>query len=194
MTPTFFKTQKDFRKWLEKNHLTEKELLVGFYKTKSGKESINWSQSVDEALCFGWIDGMRKSIDEISYTIRFTPRRAKSIWSNVNLKKMEELKKNNLLFPAGIKIFELREENRLSIYSFEQKELELPEAFKKKLRANKKAWKFFDSMPRTYKRSCAWWIISAKREETKISRMNQLIIDSANGEKLKQFRYRDKNK
>lgn len=119
MTPTFFPTQSDFRTWLEKNHKTETELIVGYYKVDSGKPSMTWSQSVDQALCFGWIDGVRRSIDKESYCIRFTPRRPTSIWSDINIKKVEELTEQGLMLPEGLKAFELRKEHKSRIYSFE---------------------------------------------------------------------------
>src|SRR3954466_13273011 len=121
MTPTFFTKQSDFRKWLQKNHKKETELLVGFYKVNSGKPSMTWSESVDEALCFGWIDGVRRTIDETAYQIRFTPRKASSIWSAVNIKKVEELKKKGLMKEAGLEAFSKRKEERSAIYSHEKK-------------------------------------------------------------------------
>jgi uncharacterized protein YdeI (YjbR/CyaY-like superfamily) len=142
MKPTFFAKQSHFRKWLEKNHKKKTELLVGIYKVGSGKPSVTWSQSVDEALCFGWIDGVRKSIDESSYSIRFTPRRSGSIWSAINIKKVEELTKQGLMKPAGIASFEKRKENKSRIYSYEKEPLKLSPAFEKKFKANKKAWNF----------------------------------------------------
>jgi uncharacterized protein YdeI (YjbR/CyaY-like superfamily) len=143
MTPTFFIQQSDFRKWLEKNHKNKTELLVGFYKTNSGKPSMDWPQSVDEALCFGWIDGVRKSIDGESYCIRFTPRKATSIWSAVNIKKVTALTKLGLMQPAGLASFENRKENKSRIYSYEKEPLKLTGAYEKKFKANKKALDFF---------------------------------------------------
>src|SRR5918993_5745637 len=118
--PTFFAKQSDFRKWLQKNHKKETQLLVGFYKVGSGKPSMTWSQSVDEALCFGWIDGVRKSINEHSYSIRFTPRKPTSIWSAINIAKMDKLLKQGLVKPAGLASFNLRKESRSRIYSHER--------------------------------------------------------------------------
>src|SRR6187549_1712626 len=136
MKPTFFPAQSHFRKWLEKYHEKETELLVGFYKVDSGKPSMTWSESVDQALCFGWIDGVRRSIDEDSYQIRFTPRKSTSVWSNVNIKKIEDLTKKGLMHPAGIAIFEQRKKERSGIYAFENAEMKLTPAFEKKFRAN----------------------------------------------------------
>jgi uncharacterized protein YdeI (YjbR/CyaY-like superfamily) len=142
-TVTFFKTPADFRAWLENNHETASELIVGFYKVASGKPSINWSQSVDQALCFGWIDGIRRSIDKESYCIRFTPRRNTSNWSAINIKKVEELTKAGLMKPAGLKAFALRNENKSGIYAYENETAWLESAYEKQLKANKKAWDFF---------------------------------------------------
>src|SRR5881394_263753 len=143
MTPTFFKTQPDFRKWLAKNHDKATELLVGFYKVGSGKPSMTWPESVDQALCFGWIDGVRRRIDDHSYSIRFTPRKPTSIWSSINTKKVEELIKSGQMKPAGLMAFEKRKENKSRIYSYENEPAKLSREFEKKFRANKKAWAFF---------------------------------------------------
>jgi uncharacterized protein YdeI (YjbR/CyaY-like superfamily) len=147
MKPTFFKTQAGFRRWLEKHHESSKELLVGFYKKGSGRPSINWPESVDEALCFGWIDGVRKRIDDVSYTIRFTPRRPASIWSAVNIKRVHELIDQGLVRPAGLKAFEARKEYRSGIYSYEQRSEKFPDAYAKPFKKNKEAWAFFQAQP-----------------------------------------------
>ena len=139
MAPMFFAKQSHFRKWLKKNHKKETELLVGFYKVGSGKPSITWSQSVDEALCFGWIDGIRKSIDKDSYTIRFTPRRTNSIWSTVNINNVEQLIKQGLMQPAGLEVFNKRKESKSGIYTYENEPVELDPNFEKKFKANQKA-------------------------------------------------------
>ena len=131
MKPQFFSTQSDFRTWLENNHQTETELLVGFYKVNSGKPSMSWSESVDQALCFGWIDGVRKSMDEESYTIRFTPRKKDSIWSAINIKKVEHLSGQGLMKEAGLKAFNLRTENKSRIYSHEKEPIPLHQNFEK---------------------------------------------------------------
>src|SRR6187549_3592445 len=142
MTPTFFANQSDFRKWLQKNHKKETELLVGFYKVGSGKPSMTWSQSVDQTLCFGWIDGVRKSIDKESYQIRFTQRKPTSIWSAINIKKIEALTRKGLMQAAGLSSFEKRKETKSKIYSYEKDEAEFTPAFKKQFKANKKAWDY----------------------------------------------------
>lgn len=187
--PTFFPTPKDFRKWFEKNHDKAKELLVGFYKVASGKKSITWSESVDEAICFGWIDGVRKSIDSESYSIRFTPRNPGSIWSAINIKKVEELSKQELMHPSGFSAFSKRKENKSRIYSYEKEPETLSPGFLKKLKANKKAWAFFRSMAPSYQRPCVHWIMTAKQEATKIKRLEELIIDSAMERKIKRLNY-----
>jgi uncharacterized protein YdeI (YjbR/CyaY-like superfamily) len=179
--PTFFAKQSDFRKWLQKNHKKESELLVGFYKVGSGKPSMTWSQSVDEALCFGWIDGVRKSIDKESYQIRFTRRKPTSIWSAINIKKIEELKKQGLMQPAGLASFEKRKDNKSRIYSYEKDEVELNENFKKQFKTNKRAWDYFQSLASSYKRLSTHWVMDAKQETTRLRRLNQLISDSAAG-------------
>ena len=181
MNATFFATPAAFREWLKKNHKTAPELLVGFYKKSSAKPSITWPESVDEALCFGWIDGIRKGVDDISYTIRFTPRRPRSIWSAVNVKRAQELTKLGLMQPAGLAAFQKRREDRSRVYAYEQQERMLDEAYEKKLRANKKAWAFFQTQPAWYQRTASWWVISAKKEETRLKRLATLIADSAAG-------------
>lgn len=181
MTPIFFSSQSDFRNWLQKNHTKETELWVGFYKVASGKPSMTWSQSVDEALCFGWIDGVRTSIDKDSYQIRFTPRKSTSIWSAVNIKKMEELTRQGLMQPAGLASFEKRTESKSRIYSFEKDEVELTPDFKKQFKANKKAWEYFLSLAPSYRKVSTHWVMGAKQETTQIKRLNQLISDSAAG-------------
>src|SRR5258708_39491515 len=181
MTPIFFAKQSEFRKWLQKNHKKETELLVGFYKVDSWKPSMTWSQSVDEALCFGWIDGVRKSIDKDSYQIRFTRRKSTSIWSATNIKKIEELTRKGLIQPAGLASFEKRTEGKSKIYSYEKDEVELTQDFKKQFKANKKAWAYFQSLAPSYRKVSAHWIMSAKQEVTQIKRLNQLISDSAAG-------------
>ncbi|HEX8517531.1 MAG TPA: YdeI/OmpD-associated family protein [Bacteroidia bacterium] len=184
MKPTFFKDQSLFRKWLEKNHLKESELIVGFYKVDSGKPSMTWSQSVDQALCFGWIDGIRRSIDEKSYCIRFTPRKPTSTWSSVNIKKMADLKDKNLLWPAGIEAFEKRKEERSAIYAYEKAPMKFSVEFEKKFKANKKAYAFFQTLSPSVQRVSTHWVMSAKQEKTRQSRMESLISASEAGRKI----------
>jgi uncharacterized protein YdeI (YjbR/CyaY-like superfamily) len=191
---TFFKTPSDLRKWFEAHHDSTSELWVGFYKMTSGKPSITWPQSVDEALCFGWIDGIRKSIDDVSYKIRFTPRRARSIWSAVNIKRVEELVNQGLMRPAGLKAFEARLENRSGIYSYEQRSPELPVQYEKKLKKNVAAWKFFQAQSPSYRKAVNWYVLSARKEETRLKRLGQLIEDSAQGRRIPQFTVLKKSK
>ena len=186
MSATFFATPPDFRRWLEKNHDKATELLVGFHKKGSGKASITWPESVDEALCFGWIDGVRRSIDEESYSIRFTPRRARSIWSNVNTKRFAELTQQGRIHPSGLEAFKRRDPKRSGIYSFEQREKSktLGAAYETKLKANAKAWAFFQAQPPGYRRLASLWVMSAKKEETRLRRLATLIADSAAGRRI----------
>jgi len=182
--PTFFKTPADFRSWLERHHARADALLVGFYKKESGKPSITWPESVDEALCFGWIDGIRRRIDDIRYSIRFTPRRRGSIWSNVNTKRVAELIKDKRMRPAGVKAFEARDPKKTGIYSFERETATLPAEFEKAFRANTKAWKFWEAQPPGYRRLAAYFVTSAKQDETRRRRLDVLIRDSAQGLRL----------
>lgn len=187
MNPRFFATPAKFRAWLETNHATKTELLVGFYKRDSGLQSITWPESVDEALSFGWIDGVRKRIDDVSYTIRFTPRKAKSYWSSVNTKRYAELEKLGRIAPAGRKTFEARDAAVTARYSFEREAAQFEEAAEKKFRANKKAWTYFQAQAPHYRRTATWYVVSAKREETRARRMDTLIEVSAKGELLPQY-------
>ena len=192
MEVKFFATPEDFNEWLEKNHKQLNEQWVGFYKVKTGIPSITWSQSVDEALCYGWIDGLRKSIDDKSYKIRFTPRKPKSIWSAINIRKVAELTKLGKMRPAGIEAFKKLDLDRANLYSFEQKEIVLDKAFEQKLKANKKAWTFFKSLPPSAKKATIHWLISAKREDTKLRRLDTLIQCSEDGLRIPMLR-RNKN-
>lgn len=184
MTLTFFAKQTDFRKWLAKNHKKEKELLVGFYKVGSGKASMTWPQSVDEALCFGWIDGVRKRIDEESYSIRFTPRKPTSIWSAVNIKKIGELTEKSLMQPAGIEAFAKRTHAKSAIYAYENEPVNLSPAFETKFKANKKAWTFFTAQAPSYQKTIIHWIMRAKQEATQLSRLEKTMIESSNQKRV----------
>jgi uncharacterized protein YdeI (YjbR/CyaY-like superfamily) len=178
MKPVFFAKQSEFRKWLEKYANKKKELLVGFYKVDSGKQSMTWSESVDEALCFGWIDGVRKSIDGESYQIRFTQRRPTSIWSAVNIKKIEQLTKSGLMQPAGLEIFENRKEEISKIYSYENEEVKFSAALEDHFKSNKKAWEYFQALAPSYRKHSTYWVMSAKNEATRLKRINELVVDS----------------
>lgn len=175
----FFESQEEFRKWLEMHFENKKELIVGFYKVNSGKPSMTWSQSVDQALCFGWIDGIRKSINNESYCIRFTPRKPNSIWSAINLKKVEELSKSGLMKPAGLKAFSLRTENRSNIYSFENEPILLDPNYESQFKKNTAAWNFFINQAPSYKKAITFWIMNAKQEKTRQSRLEKVINNSA---------------
>jgi uncharacterized protein YdeI (YjbR/CyaY-like superfamily) len=180
--PTFFTTPDDFRAWLAQNHEAATELLVGFYKVGSGRPSITWPQAVDQALCYGWIDGVRKRIDDESYSIRFTPRKPDSIWSAANMRRFQELEAQGLARPAGRKAFAARADAKSAIYAYEQSEAaELDPESEKQFRANDQAWTFFQSQPPSYRRSAVYWVVSAKRAETRIRRLETLIADSAAG-------------
>ena len=175
MNATFFATEAEFRKWLKTNHKTATELIVGFYKVDSGKPSMTWSQSVDQALCYGWIDGVRRSIDKESYCIRFTPRRATSIWSAINIKKVNELTKLDLMAPAGEKAFSLRKDDKSNIYSYENEPVLLDLMSEKEFKKNKIAWDFFMKQAPSYKKLMIHWIMNAKQEKTKNTRLEKMI-------------------
>ena len=184
MRPLFFKDQMAFRAWLEKNHDKEKELIVGFYKVDSGRHNMSWSQSVDQALCFGWIDGIRRSIDTDSYCIRFTPRRANGIWSAVNIKKAEDLTASGLMHPSGIKAFEKLNPVKSKVYSFESETKELPPDYEAKIKSDEAAWTFFVKQPPSYRKVITHWILSAKQEPTKLRRLDKLISECHNGNRI----------
>ena len=184
MSPRFFKTPSDFRKWLAAHHSSAKELWAGFYKKESGKPSITWPESVEEALCFGWIDGIRKRIDDGSYQIRFTPRKPSSTWSTINIRIAQRLIEEKRMQPAGLKAFAARREYRSGIYSYEQRSPELVEPYAGKLKRNKAAWAFFQAQPPSYRKMINWWIVSAKQEETRTKRLDRLIDASAKGLRL----------
>ena len=188
MESVFFAKPAEFRAWLEAHHETERELLVGFHKKGSRKPSITWPQSVDEALCYGWIDGVRRSLGEESYTIRFTPRKARSFWSNVNIRRAGELIAEGRMRPAGLAAFEARTGERSGVYSFEQEDREkivLTPEQEARFRANAAAWDYFQSCPPWYRRTATWWVVSAKREETREKRLAQLMEDSAAGRPIR---------
>ena len=194
MEPTFFATPSEFRTWLQEHHATTRELWVGFYKKSSGKPSITWPEAVDEALCFGWIDGLRKSIDAVSYTIRFTPRKPRSIWSAVNVKRAEELARLGLMHPAGLKAFEERAQEKSGVYAYEQRSAAtLDDASEQHFRANAQAWDFFQAQAAWYRRAAIWWVISAKKEETRRKRLATLVEDSEHGRTIAPLTRRTKS-
>ena len=182
MEPTTFERPEDFRAWLEQHHDSQSELWVGYHKKGSGKPSMTWRESVDEALCFGWIDGVRKSIDTERYTIRFTPRRAGSVWSAVNIERVAALTEERRMRPAGRKAFDARREDRSGIYSYEQRDKAVFDpAYEKRFRAKKKAWADFQARPAWYRQAAIRWVMTAKKEETRERRLTTLIDDSAAG-------------
>ena len=185
--PTFFQSALEFRRWLEENHAQVQELLLGFHRKDSGKASITYPEALDEALCFGWIDGVRKRFDESSYTVRFTPRRPGSIWSAVNTKRVGELVKLGRMHAAGQKVFDERDQKKSNLYSYERVTCKLESAYEEKFRANRKAWGFYQAQAPWYRRTTCWWVVSAKREETRVRRLAQLIEDSAHGRRIKQL-------
>jgi uncharacterized protein YdeI (YjbR/CyaY-like superfamily) len=185
--PIYFESPAAFRSWLEAHHETKTELLVGFHRKATGRPTMTWSESVDQALCFGWIDGVRRTVDEERYTIRFTPRKARSTWSNVNIAKVAELTAQGVMAPAGLRAFELRDEARSGIYSFEQRSRPLPPEYEVQFRANLAAWERFQAMPPGYRRTASHWVVSAKREETRLKRLATLIADSERGRRIAQL-------
>ncbi|PIF44624.1 uncharacterized protein YdeI (YjbR/CyaY-like superfamily) [Chryseobacterium sp. 52] len=185
MEATFFATKEEFRAWLEKNHTKEKEILVGFYKKDTGKLSMNWSESVDQALCFGWIDSVRRSIDSESYSNRFTPRKPNSIWSMINIKKVEDLTNAGLMAPEGQKAFEARKEEKTGIYSHEKENIILDPVYEKQFRMHENAWEFFEKQAPSYKRVTIHWVMSAKQEKTRLSRLEKVINESEQLRRLK---------
>ncbi len=184
----FFKTQEDFANWLEKNHDSVRELWVGYYKKATKKASITWDESVEAAICFGWIDGLRKSIDGESYKIRFTPRRPKSNWSLKNIKTVKELIKKDLMRDAGMRAYELHKEHKTLVYAYEKKEVPLSAEFEAQFKKHEKAWAFFSSQAPSYQRIATHWVMSAKQEKTQHKRLNGLIESSENELRAKPFR------
>lgn len=182
MKPLFFKSAADFRAWLAAHYKHSPELWVGFHKKDSGKPSVTYPQALDEALCFGWIDGLRKNVNETSYTIRFTPRKARSNWSHVNIKRASELKKRGRMAPSGLEVFNGREKSRT--YSYETRPRKLTGTYDAKLKGDSKAWEFFRRQPPWYQRTATWWVMSARKEETRQRRLQTLIEDSAHGRRI----------
>ena len=188
MEPIYFATPAEFRAWLEEHHETDTELIVGFYKKASGVPSITWPEAVDEALCFGWIDSVRRTVDEDRYTNRFTPRKRGSNWSAVNVRKVAALTKEGRMHPAGLRAYEARSESRTGVYSFEQgQEPTLTRDQRRAFRADPEAWAFFSSTPPSYRRAATWWVISAKQQATRDRRLAQLIEDSRAGRRIRQL-------
>ena len=188
MKPIFFTSSTQLRQWFEENADTAQEVWVGYYKKGVAKPCITWSKSVDEALCISWIDGIRQSIDQVSYANRFTPRKPKSNWSAVNIQKVEALTKMGRMKPAGLAAFNQRTDQNSRVYSFEQKMVQLEEPQLKKFQENERAWTYFKQQAASYQKQAIWWVVSAKQEETRLRRLEQLINDSEQGQRLSQFR------
>jgi uncharacterized protein YdeI (YjbR/CyaY-like superfamily) len=184
VTPTFFESPAKFRAWLQKHHRTATELWVGYRKKKTGQPSITWQESVDEALCFGWIDGIRKSVDADSYMNRFTPRRPGSFWSAVNTRRADELIKDGRMRAAGRKAYEARDAAKTAAHSSQRASPRLDRRRESIFRASRVAWEFFQAQPAGYKRLATWWVVSAKRDETRARRLDQLIALSASRRRL----------
>lgn len=189
-----FKTPAEFRAWLAKHHAAEQELWVVYCKKATGKPSMTWQESVDEALCYGWIDGIRKGIDDETYTIRFSPRKARSIWSAINIRRAQELIEAGRMRAAGLKSFEARTENRSGIYSYEQRKEQLDETYAKRLKQDASAWKFYQAQPASYRRAANWWVVSAKQEATRLKRLEKLIQHCAQERRIPQFTRKQKAK
>jgi uncharacterized protein YdeI (YjbR/CyaY-like superfamily) len=190
MDPIFFETPADFRAWLAANHATAEFLWVGFYKKGSGRPSITWPESVDEALCYGWIDGVRKGLDAESYMIRFTRRKPGSVWSNMNVGRVQLLADLGRMQPSGLAAFRARKEGRSGIYSHEQGDVDLPEPYRDLLRENAAAWDFFQRQPASYRKAASWWVAGAKKEETRRKRLDSLVAHSARSERVPQFAWK----
>jgi uncharacterized protein YdeI (YjbR/CyaY-like superfamily) len=183
--PVFFKTAAEFRAWLKKNHATADEIIVGYYKKASGKATLTWQESVDEALCFGWIDGVRRKYGEDSYGNRFTPRRPGSNWSTININRVAELIKSKRMQPAGLAAFARRTEAKSRVYTYEQKDvLPLDTSLEKRFRANRKAWDFFQGQAPYYRKLMTRWLNSAKAEQTRLRRLEKLIASCEIGKRL----------
>jgi uncharacterized protein YdeI (YjbR/CyaY-like superfamily) len=180
----FFKSSSEFRKWLDKNYAEVNELWVGFYKISSNIKSITYPEAVDQALCFGWIDGIKKKVDEFSYTHRFTPRKSKSIWSSTNIKRVRELTQLGLMHPSGTKVFNQRDKKKIKQYSYERKIQTLDQSYLKIFKSHQNAWSFFISQAPSYQKLSCLWVMSAKKEETHLRRLNILIEDSENNRRL----------
>ena len=184
MKPVFFATPAAFRAWLKKHHKTAGELWVGYYRKDCGKPSITWQESVDEALCFGWIDGIRKKVSDEAYTNRFTPRRAGSNWSAINIAKVAELKKQRRMRAAGLAAFTKRTGQKSRVYTYEQVSLHLDKELEQRFKANRKAWSFFENSPPYYRKLMTGWLNGAKQEATRLRRLEKLMAACASGKRI----------
>jgi uncharacterized protein YdeI (YjbR/CyaY-like superfamily) len=179
VSATYFAKPEEFRAWLEANHQREDEMWVGFYRKATGEPGMTWPESVDEALCFGWIDGLRRSVDERRYRIRFTQRRPKSNWSAVNIERANALIEEGRMRPAGLAAFEARDEARSRVYAYEREKAAFPAGFESRFRADSRAWSYWKAQPPHYRRTVTHWVVSAKREATRERRLERLITDCA---------------
>lgn len=184
----FFPTPADFRAWLKAHHATESELIVGFYRKGCGKPSITWPESVEEALCYGWIDGIRRKLTDDSYSIRFTPRKPRSIWSKINLKTMERLIAEGRVAVAGRKVYEARNKDKTNLYSFEREAAHLSAEQESRFKKSAKAWEFWQAQVPSYRKPATWWVLSAKQEPTREKRLQELIECSSKGVKIRPLR------
>lgn len=194
MEPSFFRTPDEFRDWPEEHHDTAPALWVGFYKKGAGAAGITYQEALDQALCYGWIDGVRKTLDTSRYVNRFTPRKPESPWSVVNINRVGELSALGLMRPSGLAAFQQRDEERSRQYSYERSVANLDSAHEEAMRANPKAWEFFQAQPPSYRRVATWWVMSAKREETRLKRLATLIEDSEQGRRLVQVTYQPRER
>lgn len=183
----YFESPAELRAWFERNHDSEPELSIGFYKKKTGRPSLTYQEALDEALCFGWIDNVRHSVDGERYRIRYTPRRRNSAWSEVNIARVKELTARGRMTPAGIAAFEAGTSGTSRGYSYEEKDRPLDAEHRRAFEANNKAWAFFQAQPASYRKAAQWWVMSAKREETRRSRLAQLIECSERGSRPRPF-------
>ena len=184
MKPRYFKSQADFRAWLDKHHATERELWVGFYKKGSGRKGLAYLEAVDEALCFGWIDGIKKRVDEDSYTHRFSPRKASSIWSAINTRRAAELVTLGLMAPPGAEAFERRDRAKTRLYSYENRPTAFDAALERTFRANAAAWTFFRAQPPGYQKLATFYVMSAKKDDARLRRLAALVKNSAEGKRI----------
>jgi uncharacterized protein YdeI (YjbR/CyaY-like superfamily) len=191
MNPTYFATEADFRRWLAANHESASELLVGFWKKGSGKASVDWPQARDQALCFGWIDGLRKSLGDDAYTIRFTPRRKRSIWSKINVERFAALSAAGQMTPAGVRAYE-ENKHRSGVYAYENEQKQLTAEEERRFRKNEAAWANWEQRPPSYRKSALYWITGARRAETRAKRLTELIDVSAEGRRLPQYDWQKK--
>jgi uncharacterized protein YdeI (YjbR/CyaY-like superfamily) len=191
--PRFFRTQAEWHRWLEKNHASATEMVVGFHKAASTAKGITYKQALDEALCFGWIDAVRRG-GEATWSIRFTRRKPGSIWSAVNIRRIEELKAEGRVHVSGLAVYENRDPAKAKRYSFENRDTVLAPEYVRQFRANAEAWAWFEAAPKSYRHPAVWWVMSARQEETRQRRLATLIADSAAGVRIKPLRRPEKKK